>query len=89
MKKVFLVFAVSFSMFSVCNASNLLETETEVYQSGEKEITHDNPNYMKIHIYADKECRVLKETKTINKENGDITTEIFNTNTNSEICLID
>lgn len=44
---------------------------------------------MEIFVYADNEYRVLIENKTINKENGDITTEVFNTNTNSEICLID
>jgi hypothetical protein len=74
MKKIFLVFAVAFTMFSVSKASNSLETETKVYQIVVKEIIHDNPNYMKIHIYADKECRVLIEIKTINKENGVITT---------------
>ena len=89
MKKVFLVFAVSFTMFSVCNASNSLETETEVYQSGENQIIHDNPKYMEIFVYADNEYRVLIEIKIINKENVYITIEFFNTNTNSEICLID
>ena len=89
MKKVFLVFAVSFTMFSVCNASNSLETETKICQFGENQIIHDNPKYMEIFMYADNEYRVLIEIKTINKENGYITIEFFNTNTNSEICLID
>ena len=85
MKKLFLVLA-SVAMFSTVNA-NSLETETKVNPITEKQIVHENPTYTEFNIYADIECKILVKRITVDKLTNTVSTEYFNRENNTDICL--